>query len=210
MVAERGQGDPVAGGPVATTGGIDVAIPEEAARGQPAPGGAPQAHVPVEPGGQPAAAAAATAAAAPAAAAAAAPAAVHIVGQQTVGSQAAFVQFEFGGQQQQQQQQEVPAAARGQRRSPSEPPPEQPSTRRRGHSVDRSRLSSPQRGSAGSSGTGVFSGTPAGNMGGGNLGDQQMQQMFAAMMGMMNVGKEKQREGEREQGAGGTWDSCFG
>ena len=64
--------------------------------------------------------------------------------------------------------------------------------------MDRSRLSSPQRGTAGSSGNGVFSGTPSGNMGGGNMGYQQVQQMFEAMMGMMNVKKDKEREREKE------------
>ena len=65
--------------------------------------------------------------------------------------------------------------------------------------MDRTRLSSPQRGTAGSTGNGVFSGTPPGNMGGGNVDYPQMQQMFAAMMGMMNVEKEKETERERER-----------
>ena len=101
MVAEHGEENPVGGGPGIATGGIE--IPVEAAGQPPAPGGAPQAQVPVERGGGMAAGPAA-AAAAPAAGAAPT---LYVLGQQGSGSQAAFTQFNFGttlGDQQQQQQ----------------------------------------------------------------------------------------------------------
>ena len=104
MVAEHGEENPFWGGPGIATGGIE--IPVEATGEPPAPGGAPQAQVPVEPGGIAAGPAAAAATAAPAAGAAPT---LYVLGQQGLGSQAAFARFDFGptfgGQQQQQQQQ---------------------------------------------------------------------------------------------------------
>ena len=87
MVAEHGEEDLVNGGPGATTGGMD--IPVEAPGQQPAAGGTPQAHEPVEPGAGMTIGPAATAAA---------PAAgpIYVMGQQGSGSQAAFNQFNFG------------------------------------------------------------------------------------------------------------------
>ena len=78
MVAEHGGDDPVQGGPGATTGGMD--IPVEAAALPPTPGEVPQAQLPVEPG---------ETTAGPAAAASA----PDTLGQQSLGSQAAFTQF---------------------------------------------------------------------------------------------------------------------
>ena len=101
MVVEHGEENPVGGGPGVATGGIEISLPVETTGEQPAPGGAPQARVFVEPGGG--------MAAEPAAAAPAAAPTVHAVGQQTVGSQAIFARLDFGstfgGQQQKQQQQ---------------------------------------------------------------------------------------------------------
>ena len=96
MVAEHGEENPVGGGPGVATGGIEIPLPVEATGEQPAPGGAPQAWVPVEPGGGIAAGRAAPAAVAPAAAAPAAGAAPtsYVLGQQTMGSQAAFAQLD--------------------------------------------------------------------------------------------------------------------
>ena len=205
MVAEHGEENPVGGGPGMATGGIDILV--EATGEQPAPGGAPQAQVPVEPGGGMAAGPAA--AAAPAAGAAPT---LHVLGQQGLGSQAAFAQLDFGstfgGQQQQRQQQQQqpqqqqqqqqhqqqqqqqqtqqqqeapPAAARGQSRSSSEDPTERPNTRRV-RSANRTKISSQQWGAASTTGNGVFSGSPPGNVGGGNVDYPQMQQMLIAMM----------------------------
>ena len=87
MVAEHGEEDPVNGGPGVTTGGMD--IPVEAPVQQPAAGGTPQAHEPVEPG--------VGMNAGPATTAAAAAAGLNFVmGQQGSGSQAAFTQYSFG------------------------------------------------------------------------------------------------------------------
>ena len=103
MVAEHGEEDSVSGGPGATTGGMD--IPVEAPGQQPAAGGTPQAHEPVEPGVGMNVGPATTAAAA-----AAGP--IFVMGQQGSGSQAAFNQFNnFGttiGDQQQQQEPQQP------------------------------------------------------------------------------------------------------
>ena len=48
----------------------------------------------------------------------------------------------------------------------------------------------------------MFTGSTQGSTGGGNFDYSQMQQMFAAMMGMMNAEKDKDK-GEREKGTRG-------
>ena len=62
---------------------------------------------------------------------------------------------------------------------------------KRVRSVDKTRLPSAQGGAASSSGNGTFPGPAQGNMGGGNFDYPQMQQMFAAMIGMMNAEKDE-------------------